>query len=110
MNYSWFKKYIKSNQVTNLFESLINIVNSYINGNLINKINKKEIISEIIKNLDTNIPSKITNTDDYNSLLNDKKSYKAEFDYIRVKGNEYFTYYKNFILINYYFIFIFQSI
>ena len=100
LNYSWFKKYIKSNQVTNLFESLINIVKSYINGNLINKVNKKEIISEIIKNLDTNIPRKITNTDDYNSLLNDKKSYKAEFDYIRVKGNEYFTYYKNFILIS----------
>ena len=100
LNYSWFKKYIKSNQVTNLFESLINIVKSYINGNLKNKVNKKEIISEIVKNLDTNIPSKIINTDDYNSLLNDIKSYKAEFDYIKVKGNDYFTYYKNFILIS----------
>ena len=102
LKYEWFKKYIKSNQLEEIFDYLVQnkIVESYLNNEIEENILENDInINEIILDLE-NVLNKINGEGVSFSHFSNKDSYKADFDYITISKNEFLTYYKDFILIS----------
>ena len=100
LSYTWFKEYIKANNLFEIYDYLINnkIIESFMNKNIEKKeIQKKEIIIEIIDNLDKNLTNKIYEVKNYISGLSNND---LDFSYLIKAKNEFLVYYKEFILIS----------